>query len=359
LLLDYSWPSVERQLALGASVMYSSSDNDEIASVLALVATDSARQETASKNIGSSIGKAPNRERNFAQKMANIRDDYFLADDEVRRDGGIGKRYTEEEFERRFRMPRSDFDEVCVVVSQDSYFRERKDATGKPGAFPIQKVISALRQLCYGLSSDGVEEYTGLSESTSKEALKVFCNVLIHYLGEKYLRRPNAADLKQIESVYRSKGFRGCIGRGILDQLLTADATKADQSEVRYVWRLYVMSLFGFGTHSLVARDHITTSISLTVLLFSQMSLRATFLQLHLLLILTVSTSAGSIISSTESIRDGVDSCHPFVTHLIQKNMNLTTGRKQFGSRWSACLVLYLSVLIYFTSPHGFNTSTP
>jgi hypothetical protein len=108
-------------------------------------------------------------------------------------------------------MARSVFDEVYVVVSQDSYFRERKDATRKPGVFPIQKVISALRQLCCGLSSDGVEEYTGLSESTSNEALKIFCNVLIHYLGEKYLRRPNAADLKQIESVYRSRDSRGAL----------------------------------------------------------------------------------------------------------------------------------------------------
>jgi hypothetical protein len=34
--------------------------------------------------------------------MARIRDDYFIDDDEVRRDGGIGKKYSEEEFERRF-----------------------------------------------------------------------------------------------------------------------------------------------------------------------------------------------------------------------------------------------------------------
>jgi hypothetical protein len=101
-------------------------------------------------------------------------------------------------------MPRSVFDEVFVVVSQDRYFRESKDATGKPGAFPIQKVVSALRQLCYGLSSDGVEEYTGLSESTSNEALKRFCNVLVYYLGDKYLRRLTAADLKRFESLYRS-----------------------------------------------------------------------------------------------------------------------------------------------------------
>jgi Plant transposon protein len=93
-----------------------------------------------------------------------------------------------------------------------TYFRERNDVTGKPGAFPIRRVVSALRQLCYGLSSDGVEEYKGLSESTSNKALKMFCNVLIQYLGEMYLRRPTAADLKHIESVYRSKGFPGCIG---------------------------------------------------------------------------------------------------------------------------------------------------
>jgi Plant transposon protein len=191
--------------------MSSSSETDEIVPILALVATESAKRETASQNISLSIGKAPNRERNFAEKMASIRDDYFVDDEDVRRDSGIGKRYTEEEFERRLRMPRSVFDEVFVVVSQDRYFRERNDATGKPGAFPIQKVVSALRQLCYGLSSDGVKEYTGLSESTLNEALKMFCNVLIPYLGEKHLRRPTAADLKHIESVYRSKGFPGCI----------------------------------------------------------------------------------------------------------------------------------------------------
>jgi hypothetical protein len=101
--------------------MSTSSDNNEIVSVLALVATESAKRETASQNSGSSIGKAPNREGNFAEKMASIRDDYFVDDDEVRRDGGIGKSYTEEEVERSFRTSRSVFDEVFdevyVVVS--------------------------------------------------------------------------------------------------------------------------------------------------------------------------------------------------------------------------------------------------
>jgi Plant transposon protein len=45
-----------------------------------------------------------------------------------------------------------------------------------------------------------------------ERGLKRFCNVLIYQLGEKYLRRPTAADLKQIESLYRFKCFTGCIG---------------------------------------------------------------------------------------------------------------------------------------------------
>ena len=54
-------------------------------------------------------------------------------------------------------MPRRVFDEVLVVVSQDRYVHESKDATGKLGDFPVQNLVSAIRQLCYGLSSDGVE----------------------------------------------------------------------------------------------------------------------------------------------------------------------------------------------------------
>jgi hypothetical protein len=136
--------------------MSSSSDNGENL-IPALVTTDVATRETAPEKAGPVGGKAQNRERSFPLKMASIRDDYFIDDDEIRQNGGIGKKYSEEEFERRFRMPRSVFDEVFVVVSQDRSFRESKDETGKSGAFPIQNVLSALLQLCYGLKSDGVE----------------------------------------------------------------------------------------------------------------------------------------------------------------------------------------------------------
>ena len=65
----------------------------------------------------------------------------------MRKDGGIGRRYTEREFERRFRMPRSVFNEVLVTVSVEKFFQASQDAAGKSVTSLIQKVVSALRQL--------------------------------------------------------------------------------------------------------------------------------------------------------------------------------------------------------------------
>jgi hypothetical protein len=74
---------------------------------------------------GSRRGKAANRERFFADRTLQFREDYFFGEDVLRVDGGRWKRYTEEEFERRFRMPRSVFNEILVVVSVDEYFQAR------------------------------------------------------------------------------------------------------------------------------------------------------------------------------------------------------------------------------------------
>jgi hypothetical protein len=90
---------------LDKPVMLSSSDNDEIVSILALVTTKISTRETASEMGGSFVGNAQNRERSFALKMPSIREDYFIDDDAVRRDGGIGKKYSEEEFEMRLECP--------------------------------------------------------------------------------------------------------------------------------------------------------------------------------------------------------------------------------------------------------------
>jgi hypothetical protein len=105
----------------------SSSDNDEVLSALIIRAVESVTcARCRAHRAGSRRGKAGNRERFFADKTLQIREDYFHGEDVLRVDGGRGKRYTEEEFERRFRMPRSVFNEILVVVSVDEYFRGRE-----------------------------------------------------------------------------------------------------------------------------------------------------------------------------------------------------------------------------------------
>jgi hypothetical protein len=94
-----------------------------------------------------------------------------------------------------------------VVVSVDEYFQARGDATGKTGASCLQKVVSSLRQLCSGVSANGVEEYTGLSESSSRRAPNEFCDSVVRHLSNKYLRQPTLADLSQVEAVLSIEGF--------------------------------------------------------------------------------------------------------------------------------------------------------
>ena len=114
----------------------SSSEGDEIVAVVSLAAAASSSDGAAQNRgrRGSRPGRRRNRERYFDNSTRRIVDDYFLGDASFRQDGGRGKRYSEEEFERRFRMPRSVFNMIFVVVSLDSYFEERPDATGKTGS---------------------------------------------------------------------------------------------------------------------------------------------------------------------------------------------------------------------------------
>jgi hypothetical protein len=86
----------------------SSSENDKLLSVLINAAVESVTcARGTAHRAGSRRGKAANRERFFADRTLQNSEDYFIGEDVVRVDGGRGKRYIEEELERRFRMPRS------------------------------------------------------------------------------------------------------------------------------------------------------------------------------------------------------------------------------------------------------------
>jgi hypothetical protein len=61
-----------------------------------------------------------------------------------------------------------------VVVAHDLYFRQKHDACGILGLFPIQKFIVMLKMLAYNVVVDTCDEYCKLGKSTSMEHGKSF-----------------------------------------------------------------------------------------------------------------------------------------------------------------------------------------
>jgi hypothetical protein len=71
------------------------SDNDEVLSAQIIAAVEIVTCATGrAHRAGSRRGKAANRERFFADKTLQMREDYFIGEDVLRVDGGRGKRYT-------------------------------------------------------------------------------------------------------------------------------------------------------------------------------------------------------------------------------------------------------------------------
>ncbi|CAO2820341.1 unnamed protein product [Amaranthus hypochondriacus] len=68
--------------------------------------------------------------------------------------------YSARLFRRRFRMRKHVFLRIMEAVSNnDPWFTTNIDATGKKGLSALQKCISALRMLAYGVAADQVDEY--------------------------------------------------------------------------------------------------------------------------------------------------------------------------------------------------------
>ncbi|XP_024200106.1 uncharacterized protein LOC112203361 [Rosa chinensis] len=93
-------------------------------------------------------------------------------------------------------------------------FREErgKDATGKVGLLPEQKMTAALRMLAYGAGADQCAEYCRMAKSTSVAALQHFTRGIVDLYSTKYLRAPTAADLRQLLTKAERRGFPGMIG---------------------------------------------------------------------------------------------------------------------------------------------------
>jgi hypothetical protein len=116
-------------------------------------------------------------------------------------------------FRRRFRMHRELFLSIVDDVTEyNSYFLLKKDALGRLGLNPIQKVTLAIRMLAYGGSADSNDKYIQISESTTLKSLLRFCDAIINIYGEEYLQYPNADNIKRLLAIGKAQGFPGMLG---------------------------------------------------------------------------------------------------------------------------------------------------
>jgi hypothetical protein len=68
-------------------------------------------------------------------------------------------------FRRRFRMQRPLYLKIVEAVSQeDDYFIQKRDATGRLGFLPLQKITAAFRLLAYGCRADSINKYLRISQ---------------------------------------------------------------------------------------------------------------------------------------------------------------------------------------------------
>jgi len=104
------------------------------------------------------------------------------------------------------------FRRVYSEVKDTPFFRRRINATGRPQAHPLQKVVAAFRVLAYGEAADRAEEYVRLSRSTILLSVKCLVVCIVSKWESTYLRRPNNAELQTILDRNAERGFPGCMG---------------------------------------------------------------------------------------------------------------------------------------------------
>jgi len=103
---------------------------------------------------------------------------------------------------------------MCVYndIKDEQSFRQRVNATGRPQAHPLQKVVTALRVLGNGVAADRPDEYVRLSKSTTNADVRSFIEFIVIKYESTFLHAPTDEDISRILAFNKDRGFPGCIG---------------------------------------------------------------------------------------------------------------------------------------------------
>ncbi|XP_062230036.1 uncharacterized protein LOC133927592 [Phragmites australis] len=183
----------------GDQFMFSSDSSDDEEELMMMVAIEEEelRTQGRTRHRGSVLGHAVI-DRGHQEGAARLFRDYF-SNNPV---------YGDILFRRRFRMSRALFLRIATAVeNHDPWFRQKRDATGKLGLSPLQKMTAAIRQLAYGVSADAVDEYVRIGGSTAMLALTKFVEAVVLLFFDEYLRSPTAEDTARLLAIGEQRGF--------------------------------------------------------------------------------------------------------------------------------------------------------
>ena len=127
---------------------------DELATDVIFGSSSSSDEEEGTSNR---TGRSPNKDRDFTGAYQQQVAFYFNGRESV---------YSESDFERRFRCPRSVFNRIHDAMMGKDPFVHYFDASKKPGIYPLVKLVACFRYLAYGTALDREDENLQIGEST-------------------------------------------------------------------------------------------------------------------------------------------------------------------------------------------------
>lgn len=132
--------------------------------------------------------------------MKRIQEEYFCD----------SPKYSQREFERRFRLPRFVFDLIANALFGRGLFVSRVDELKKKGIHPLQRICAALGMMEYGVAADALDNYLQLSEDAVLLSTKTICEEVIQHFGNDYVRAPTEQTQTHHEDQCGSP-FTGCV----------------------------------------------------------------------------------------------------------------------------------------------------
>ncbi|KAL6573084.1 hypothetical protein OROHE_002560 [Orobanche hederae] len=96
-----------------------------------------------------------------------------------------------------------------AITAHDNYHPE-VDAVGVRGLSSLQQNKAAIRMLAYGTTTNYVDEYNRIGESTTIESLKRFVKAVVEVFGPEYLRRPNMEEQQDCWQLQNNTAFQVC-----------------------------------------------------------------------------------------------------------------------------------------------------